>query len=336
MIRQKGNSLIVPLVIGVIPIGIILILLLFPNKQAKNVNQQQLAVSDKSLKYKITEEPYSIQIHRMEEQYKLADLAGENNQLRNEFVWLVSLWFAEGNKTFNVFGTDDKKEIAMRLYKSIEWIEDENDDRRKSNEEKRAWTFAHKSVSIDLTGYPVSLASLRKTLTHEFVHFIGGRRYEAASFSILRQSKPEYREYIPKYLEGFKIGVDTTPANKEDKDVEFLTDFNEAATELISTYWLKTDGWEEAPFYGKSSVDVAIHLLQQTLDDTGITVEELAEFNAKSDLDGFAKKLTEASEEYQSQSDTDKVSTGLWVIANIEKGNMPGLEEYLGAIKKKN
>jgi hypothetical protein len=326
MVNQKGNTLVILLLVGAITIGIILALIIFFPKQFNNENQQQQETPVVSFKSKVTNDPYNIQIRKIEEQYKSINLI-DNSQLRNEFAWLISLWFAE-DKTFNVLDVGDKEEIATRLYRNIEWIDNENDERRKGNEAKRAWTFAHKTVSIDLTGDPISLASLRKTLVHEFVHFIGGRRNGAISFSILKKSKPEYRDYVTKYIEGFKMGVDTTPANTEDKDKEFLTDFNEAVTELTSTHWLKTGGWEESPFYGKADVDVAIHLLQQTLDDTGITVEELARFNASSDLDGFAKKLAEASKENQSLSDYDKVSTGLWVIANIEKGNESGLEEF--------
>lgn len=304
----------------------------------------------KTYVFDITNEPYEIQIQRVEQKYKPENLKGKNSRLRDEFAWLVVLWFAK-DKTLNAFGEPDTAATAARIYRSIEWIEDSSDSRRKDNEQKTAWTTAHESITVDLsqddafnranssnvfkTGDRYTpLSFLRRTLVHELVHFIGGRRIEALSFSILMQSKPEYKLYIPKYIEGFKIGFIPVPdKTTKHQGVEFLVDFDEAATELIATNWQQGSGWDITPAYSPD-VNKAILLLQQTLERTGMTVTDLSRFKSTSDLDGLAKRFAEATGQ-EFKTDEAKVYFGLWVISAIQKGSKEELEsKYWQFIRK--
>ncbi len=317
---------------------------LLPEINKKNVVKNTVLESPiRSYVFDITNEPYEIQIQRAEKKYKPKNLKGINSELRNEFTWLVALWFAK-DKTFNVLGEKDTVATATRIYRAIEWIEDATDKRRKDNELKSAWTTASESIRIDLSqddafnrsksynslrgSNETPLTYLRSTLIHEFVHFIGKQRSDALSFSILKQSKPEYRQYIPRYIEGFKIGFFPVPDNTlEHKGVEFLVDFDEAATELIATSWQKASGWEIVPTYSPD-VNKAIDLFQKIIDHNWITFIDLAIYKANSDLDGLAIKFAEATDQ-QFVNNEAKVHYGLWVVSKIEKGDSLVLEKFI-------
>lgn len=338
---KKGNTLFFSLIIGVIiiVISLISIILFF------RLGDQKYNFPISSRVFKITDEPYEIQIRRVEDQFKPTNLRGKNSGLRNEFAWLLALWFTR-DKTFDALGKDALIS-ASKLYKAIIWIENEKDERRKNNEEKVAWTDAHQLIRVDLSqdeqlnrslSYNVyqegdmytPLTYLRKILVHEFVHFIGRRKYEEPiSFSLIKIAiKEKYPNSTFNYVEGFKVNVDPTPDNVEDKNREPLTDFNEAATELIATYWQKSSGWNYSPHYADPNVQTAINLLEETLERTGITIEELARFSINSDLDGLAKRLGEETKEYTYETEDDKIKVGLWVIGNIENGDLKDLENY--------
>lgn len=344
---KKRNTLFFSLIIGVIiiVISLISITLFF------RLGDQKDTFPINSRVFKITDEPYEIQIRKVEHLFKPTDLKGKNSGLRNEFAWLLALWFAR-DKTFDVFGKDTLTS-ASKLYKSIIWIENEKDTKRKDNEGKAAWTDAHQLIRVDLSqdqvfnhlfSYNVyqegdmytPLTYLRKTLIHEFVHFIGGRKYEESiSFSYIKSDlKEKYLNLIFNYVEGFKVNVDPTPDNVKDKNREPLTDFNEAATELIATYWQKSSGWDIAPYYADPNVQKSIYLLEKTLEKTNIPITELAKFSVNSDLDGLAKRLAEKTKEYNYETEDDKIKVGLWVIGNIENGDLKELENYWQEVER--
>lgn len=344
---KKGNKLSFSLAIGaIITLFCLVSIILF-----FRFGNQKHAIPINSPVFKITDEPYEIQIRKVENLFKPTDLKGKNSALKNEFAWLLALWFAR-DKTFDVFG-EDALISASKLYQAIIWIEDGKDERRKDNEGKVAWTDAHQSIRVDLSqdeqfnrpfSYNVyqegdmytSLTYLRKILVHEFVHFIGGRKYDKPiSFSPIKADlKKKYPNLIFNYIEGFKVNVDPTPINAKDKNREPLRDFNEAATELISAYWQKSSGWDIAPYYADPNVQTAIQLLEKTLEKTDISIAELAKFSVNSDLDGLAKRLAEKTKEYTYETEDDKIKVGLWVIGNIENGNLKDLENYWQQVKK--
>lgn len=347
---KKGNKLsfsLIVLIIGVIIIVISLISIILFSRFGDQKNTFPI----NSRVFKITDEIYEIQIRKVEDQFKPTNLRGKNSGLRNEFAWLLALWFAR-DKTFDVFGKDVLIS-ASKLYQAIQWIENEKDERRKDNEEKVAWTDARQAIRVDLSqdelfNHPFSynvyqegdmytpLTYLRKTLVHEFVHFIGGRKYEKPiSFSFIKADlKKKYPNLIFNYVEGFKVNVDPTPDNTKDKNREPLRDFNEAATELISTYWQKSSGWNITPHYADPNVQTSIKLLEKTLGKTNISIVELAKFSANSDLDGLAKRLAEKTKEYTYETEDDKIRVGLWVIGNIENGDLKDLEDYWQQVER--
>lgn len=345
--NKKGSKLSFYLITCVLLIVISLIgTILFLRSE-----NQKHTFSRNSSVFKITDEPYEIQIRKVEDQFKPSDLRSKNSELRNEFAWLLALWFAR-DKTFEVFGKDTLIS-ASKLHQAIIWIENEKDERRKDNEGKAAWTDAHQSIRIDLSqdelfnnqfSYNVyqevdvytPLTYLRRTLIHEFVHFIGGRKYEKPiSFSFIKAAlKEKYSNLTFNYVEGFKVNVDPTPDNAKDKNREPLTDFNEAATELISNYWQKSSGWDIAPYYADPNVQKSIYLLEKTLEKTNISITELAKFSVNSDLDGLAKRLAEKTKEYAHETEDDKIKIGLWVIGNIENGDLKELEDYWQQVER--
>lgn len=287
----------------------------------------------------IDNRPFKTQILDAEAKYKPDTLRGNNKALRDSYAKLVVLWFSSGN-SFSLFGHLENDKVADKIINSISWIEEENDTRRIKNEEKQAWTYESESITIDLStpeinipntqympGHNITLLEfLRRTMVHEMVHFVCKIRYDSKSFEIFRKSKPDYADWTPKYVKGFKVGF-TKKLDQGSKDYEFLRDFNEAATELIAYEMQWKDNLPSDLYYGSPNVDNAIKILQIVLGKSGMTVDDLAQYSSDSDLDGLALRIADATT-YQFKDENEKLNLGLTIIAAIDKSDFEIVEEY--------
>lgn len=306
--------------------------------------------------FESTGEPYDIQIRNFEQKYK--DIPNlKDRELRDYYVWLLSLWFGE-NKTSGIFTEEnDPYAAAGELYIATYSIEDENDEVLRGNERNAGWVETKmvdeqtkKFIYMNLTSWMFNeqsrytnsgatlpmLVSFRDVLTHEFVHFITIPRYEAETFNLVKEIKPEFADFANVKIEGFMMTLDPDPNNPEVKCQLLLNDFDEAATEFIANYYQRTSALTVGPpAYDnpdRPGIEKAINLLEATLKIANISMEQFADFHALSDLDGLALVFADATDR-QFETDQDKVRYGLSIIVALDQGDRRRLGQYLQETK---
>lgn len=301
----------------------------------------------------ITDEPLEIQIKKVELRAKQERLT--NKELRDHYVYLLSLWYGINHSFDTLTNPEEEFAPSLSIYKAITYIEDESDLKRVGHETAAAWTIPRDEIVVDLTNYTYQqeysetstggiitpLMYLRDNLIHEMTHFITEERREARIIDFIREANPTVATIADVKVLGFRVLFDPDPSNPEVDFVPYLIDFDEAATELIANHHQATAGLATGlPSYpdieqdtnDKSKVEKAIDALDATLKLAGIPVDVFAKLHAKSDLDGLAILLADATKTPFADN-IEKIRYGFSIIQVLEAVDHNTLGQYIQSLK---
>lgn len=282
----------------------------------------------------------------MEIQIRKVELRGKKEGLRDErvrdlYTWLICLWYGV-NHSFGTFAEPNNEyAAAQKMYISITFIEDEKDPQLQLHPNFAGLTYSRESILMNLTdpelreeyllnttgGTITPLMQMRDTLVHELTHFITEDREDAQIIDMVRGLKPEAANIKAAKVSGFRIYYDPDPNDPNVKAIEYLDDFDEAATELIANYYQRTAGLAvglpsypegDQPEVSQSRIEKTLNVLEATLKLSGISMDSFAELHAHSDLDGLGRAFADSSRK-SFQSDTEKIQYGLSVIVALKE-----------------
>ncbi len=299
-------------------------------------------------RFPLTSDPIDVQIREFEQKHnKLENL--NDRQLRNQYAWMLSVWF--NDKTSGVFVDEsDPYAVATKIYTSTHYVENEDDPNFKDHEHDAGWAYRQEEIYLNLTSRQFNeqsvetkggatlpiLVLFRDTLSHEIIHFMAIPREEAESFNLIRELNPGYQNYANTEIAGFAAYFVTNPNNPESEFKTFFSDFDEASTEFIANYYQRTSAFVVGPpSYDnpdRPGIEKAINLLEATLKIADISVEDFAKLHAHSDLDGLATALADVTT-HQFNNNTDKIRYGLSIIVAMEKGDRKTLGQYFQETK---
>lgn len=311
---------------------------------------RQVEYSEKN-PMEVTDEPLEIQIRKVELRGGQEGL--RNDELRSLYTWLVCSWYAN-NHSFGAFADpNDKGATAKKMLNAISFIHDSNDPRLQGNERFNGMTEPGESVWIDLTeaklkktylsnstgGSITPLMFMRDILVHELTHFITKVKWDARAIAIVKRAKPELKNLNIVEVSGFSMIFHSNDPKIE--DIDYLDDFDEAATELIANYYQRTAGLAVGlPYYpeedqteiSQSKIEKTLDALEATLKISGIAMDQFAELHCISDLDGLAKAFADSTTK-SFQSDSEKIEYGLSVIDALRNFDRMFLGEHIQSIK---
>lgn len=301
----------------------------------------------------VTEEPLEIQIRKVELRGGQEGLKDE--ELRSLSTWLICSWYGF-NHSFGAFSDPDNEYAATRrMYASTSFIEDEQDPRLQNRAPFAGSTVPGESIEINLTspelkqaylynttgGTITPLMQMRDTLTHELTHFITKERRDAEIIDLIKQTKPEFANIDDVAIRGFRIYFNPDPNDPESSVLEYLDDFDEAATELIANYSQRTAGLAvglptypegDQPEASQSKIEKTLDALEATLKLSGISMDHFAELHSQSDLDALAKAFADSTT-LSFQTDFEKIQYGLSVIIALKELDRRYIGEHIQNIK---
>lgn len=301
----------------------------------------------------ITDEPWEIQIRKLELRGQKEGLKDEN--LRGLHTWLICMWYG-ANHSYGVFADpNDEYAAASAMYQAISFIDKKDDPKLKGHEDSAGWTVARDSITMNLTSSDFSedyitnstggtitpLMQVRDTLVHELTHFITEDRKEAGAIDIVKQMRPDLANINDVTVRGFRMIFDPDPNNPDVPVVLYLDDFDEASPELIANYHQRTAGLAVGlPTYpeenqtetNQSKIERTLDALEATLKLSGISMDQFAQFHASSDLDGLAIAFADSTDRLF-QEDSEKIQYGLSVIVSLKELNRKVIGEHIQNIK---